>query len=58
MIKLGGHISISAETVSSRRRRPEPGRENPLVEGGERLNDWVFFRWPPGANPTASQAAR
>ena len=54
MSKLRCHISISLDGFVA---GPNQSEENPLGEGGERLHDG-WFRWPPGANPTASRAAR
>ena len=54
MSKLRCHISISLDGFVA---GPNQSEENPLGEGGDRLHDWVF-RWPPGAKPTTSRAAR
>ena len=54
MSKLRCHISISLDGFVA---GPNQSEENPLAKAASgSTTGW--FRWPPGANPTATKAAR
>ena len=54
MSKLRCHISISLDGFVA---GPNQSEENPLGEAASGSTTGLF-RWPPGANPTASKGAR